>query len=118
MKTLALITVLIAGCAGVQPAQDNSTTPCQNITQEYTVGVPYPWDVMDDEETTTMANGCKLTIITHYVLDNGSGGGAGGSAPDPLHCDVDGCGGPLLKSTTYTDPAPVVVQNAIIISTP
>ena len=113
-----VVALMLAGCAGVQPAQDEPAK-CHNITQEFTVGVPFSWDVMDDEETTTMTNGCTLTTITHYVLDDGSGGsGAGGSAPDPLHCDVDGCGGPLLKSATYSDPVPFVQTSAPVIQTP
>lgn len=110
-----LIAVLVfAGCATAQ-VEPEAPAKCQNITQEFTVGVPFSWDVMDDEETTTMTNGCTLTTITHYVLDDGSGGGgAGGSAPDPLHCDVDGCGGPLLKSVTYSDPVESLTVNSFM----
>ena len=91
-----IIALFLAGCATAQPEQETGPA-CHNITQEFWVGVPYSWDVMDDEENTKMDNGCILTTITHYVLDTDtSGGGAGGSAPDPFHCDVDGCGGPLL----------------------
>jgi hypothetical protein len=100
-----ILVLAFAGCATAQDAPE-APAKCQNITREFTVGVPYSWDVMEDEENTVMANGCTLTTITHYVLDDGSGGGgAGGSAPDPRHCDVDGCGGPLDKRVTYSDPA-------------
>jgi len=59
-----------------------------------------------------MNDGCTLKTITHYILDDGSGGGgAGGSAPDPRHCDLDACGGPLDKRATYSDPVPFDVAS-------
>ncbi len=101
---LVLAMIYFVGCGGQTFATTTDGGLCKNTYQEYTVGVPYSWDVRDDEETTVQANGCTLTVLTHYVLDTEGGGGAGGDAPDPLHCDVDGCGGPLDRISPYTDP--------------
>ena len=78
---------------------------CHNITDETSVAVPYQFDVGTEVDTYTMDNGCIYTTITHFVYDSDtSGTGAGGSAPDPLHCDADGCGGPLDKRIMFSDP--------------
>lgn len=106
---LVLIMIFIAGCGGNLNTMSADGFTCKNSVEEFTVDVPYTWDVMDDEETTTQANGCTLTVITHYVLDT-TGDGLGGSAPDPRHCDVDGCGGPLNYRSVYSDPAEHIVE--------
>jgi hypothetical protein len=111
MVKLIVVALLLVGCSGGDESAPAPT--CTDITREFTVGVPYQWDVMETEDNTVMDNGCTLHTITNYVLDDGSGGGgAGGSGPDPKHCDVDACGGPNDKRATYSDPAPDAILNA------
>lgn len=103
MKFAMPLVLVLIGCTGTKAAQD---TTCENITRELTVGVPYAWAVMDEEINNKMNDGCTFTTITHYVFNptDGGVGGAGGSAPDPRHCDVDACGGPLLRVVDFIDP--------------
>lgn len=105
MRTCTFAIFLLASCgSGYSQNSDTTTTPCHNITQEFTVGVPFSWDVMEEEETHNIPGGCTITTTTHYVLDDSGGGGGGGSAADPRHCDADGCGGPLSQRTVISNP--------------
>ncbi len=107
---LIVAALLFAGCAGAEVVDTGEV--CSNITREFNTGVPFEWAVHDEEVNTKMDNGCTLTTITHYVLEdnNASSGGGGGSLPIAYWergCGVDGCGGPIDHGGLVSNPSEV-----------
>lgn len=96
MKTS--IFLLLSGCAlqvGNEPMQK-----CEDVFKEKIVGVPYSFDVADVETNTKMVDGCTLTTLTHYVLEDPSEDSSDhkGGLPVAYYergCGFDGCDGPL-----------------------
>jgi len=103
MTRLIATIVFIIGCGCVgNNYKEEAVVKCQNIVDEYTVGVPYMWAELDDEVNTLMPNGCVHTVITHYVFEPND------SNTDPRHvgkCTSYMCGNVLdILNTGYTDP--------------
>lgn len=99
MRVIIAMSLFVIACIG----QTQTTDKCKDLVEEHILKVSSALDVYDDEETFTMTNGCVLTTITHYVL-NDSGGGDSGN--DPFGCDYALCDPALSEQSTYSDPAP------------